>query len=126
MCPQTQAALVKRDAPAATPLQDLEKHAVEFQKTISEQFNALANSKNTQDLNKAFKDGSDTVLQQLSAFSSSLQSAVSTVHVYLLCPLELSLSVSAECPRGNSRRDYGAVNFHHSRCTRHYRVKTLI
>lgn len=72
---------MKRDAPASTPLQDLEKHAVEFQKTFSEQLNALTNSKNTQELNKAFKEGSDSVLQQLSALSSSLQGAVSTHHV---------------------------------------------
>nr|P86356.1 RecName: Full=Apolipophorin-3; AltName: Full=Apolipophorin-III; Short=ApoLp-III [Heliothis virescens] len=35
------------DAPAS-PLADIEKHAAEFQKTISEQFNSLVNSKNTQ------------------------------------------------------------------------------
>lgn len=69
--------MVRRDAPTSTPLQDLEKHAAEFQKTFSEQLNSLVNSKNTQDLNKALKEGSDSVLQQLSALSNSLQSAVS-------------------------------------------------
>ncbi|XP_041971715.1 apolipophorin-3-like [Aricia agestis] len=69
------ARLVRRDAP--TVLQDIEKHANEFQKTFSEQINALANSKNTQEFQKALKDGSDTVLQQISALSASLQSALS-------------------------------------------------
>ncbi|RVE43067.1 hypothetical protein evm_012298 [Chilo suppressalis] len=67
---------VKRDAPSTTPLQDLEKHAAEFQKTFSEQINSLVNSKNTQDFTKALQSGSDTVLQQLSSFSSSLQNAL--------------------------------------------------
>ncbi|MFS6531772.1 hypothetical protein, partial [Microbacterium aurugineum] len=67
-------AMVRRDAP--TPLQELEKHASEFQKVFSEQLNSLANSKNTQELNKAFKDGSDAVLQQVSAFSQNLQSVM--------------------------------------------------
>ncbi|MDK0628455.1 hypothetical protein P5F04_16505, partial [Clostridium perfringens] len=62
------------DAPS--PLEDLQKHAAEFQKTFQEQLNSLANSKNTQDFNKALKDGSDSVLQQLSALSSSLQGAL--------------------------------------------------
>ncbi|KAH8261772.1 hypothetical protein KR038_001657, partial [Drosophila bunnanda] len=53
-----------------------EKHAAEFQKTFSEQFNALVNSKNTQEMNKALKEGSDSVLQQVSALSSSIQSAL--------------------------------------------------
>lgn len=69
--------MVRRDAPASSPLQDLDKHAAEFQKTFSEQFNAIANSKNTQELQKAFKEGSDSVLKQLSAFSNSLQASVS-------------------------------------------------
>ncbi|KAJ8712626.1 hypothetical protein PYW08_007930 [Mythimna loreyi] len=73
----SQAAMVRRDAPAPSPLQDLEKHAAEFQKTFSEQFNSLVNSKNTQELNKALKEGSDSVLQQLSALSNSLQGAMS-------------------------------------------------
>ncbi|MEE5450544.1 hypothetical protein V2M10_10705, partial [Streptococcus pneumoniae] len=67
---------VKRDAPATTALQDLEKHAAEFQKTFSEQFNSLVNSKNTQDFNKALQSGSDAVLQQLSTLSTSLQGAL--------------------------------------------------
>lgn len=70
--------MVRRDAPAASPLQDIEKHAAEFQKTFSEQFNSLVNSKNTQEVNKALKEGSDSVLKQLSALSNSLQGAVST------------------------------------------------
>ncbi|CAG9791120.1 unnamed protein product [Diatraea saccharalis] len=67
---------VKRDAPSTTPFQDLEKHAAEFQKTFTEQINSLANSKNTQDFNKALQSGSNAVLQQLSSLSSSLQSAL--------------------------------------------------
>ncbi|KAG6458599.1 hypothetical protein O3G_MSEX010941 [Manduca sexta] len=71
-------AMVRRDAPAGgNAFEEIEKHAKEFQKTFSEQFNSLVNSKNTQDFNKALKDGSDSVLQQLSAFSSSLQGAIS-------------------------------------------------
>ncbi|CAH2093321.1 unnamed protein product [Euphydryas editha] len=65
----------RRDAPS--PLQDLEKNAAAFQKTFSEQLNALVNSKNTQEVNKALKEGSDSLLQQLSAFSNTLQSALS-------------------------------------------------
>ncbi|XP_013197316.2 apolipophorin-3 [Amyelois transitella] len=68
------AGVQRRDAPSA--LDEVQKHAAEFQKTITEQFNSLANSKNTQDFNKALKEGSDTVLQQLSALSSSLQGAL--------------------------------------------------
>lgn len=79
VCPQSQAAMVRRDAPADSPLQEIQKHAADFQKTFSEQFNSLVNSKNTQELNKALKEGSDSVLQQLSALSSSLQGAVSTL-----------------------------------------------
>ncbi|XP_023938041.2 apolipophorin-3 [Bicyclus anynana] len=67
---------VRRDAPAPSPWQEIEKHATEFSKTFTEQINSLANSKNTQEFNKALKDGSDTVLKQLSAFSTSLQGAV--------------------------------------------------
>lgn len=69
----------RRDAP--TPLQDLEKNTLAIQKTFSDQLNALVNSKNTEEVNKALKEASDSVLKQLSAFSSSLQSAVSTVHL---------------------------------------------
>lgn len=69
----------RRDAP--TPLQDLEKNTLAIQKTFTDQLNALVNSKNTEEVNKALKDASDSVLRQLSAFSSSLQSAVSTVHL---------------------------------------------
>nr|AKR15717.1 apolipophorin III [Actias selene] len=68
-------AMVRRDAPP-NMWQDIEKHAESFHKTFSEQFNALVNSKNTQDFNKAIKDGSDSVLQQLTTFSNSLQSAM--------------------------------------------------
>jgi hypothetical protein len=75
---QAHSAAVKRDAEQPTPLQELEKHAAEFQKTFTEQFNALANSKNTQELNKALESGSNSVLQQLSALSASLQNAVSS------------------------------------------------
>ncbi|XP_072934067.1 apolipophorin-3-like [Epargyreus clarus] len=67
--------LVRRDAPA--PWQELEKHVQDFQKTFSEQLNALVNSKNTQEVNKALKESSDSVLQQLSSLSTSLQGAVS-------------------------------------------------
>nr|AAG34698.1 apolipophorin-III-like protein [Epiphyas postvittana] len=68
--------MVRRDAPAQSPLQEVEKHAAEFQKTLSEQWNALVNSKNTQAVNKALKEGSDSVLQQLSQLSTSLQGAI--------------------------------------------------
>ncbi|XP_037974604.2 apolipophorin-3 [Plutella xylostella] len=69
--------MVRREAPAgSTQLQDLEKHAQEFQKEFSKQLNSLASSKNTQELQKALKDGSDSVLQQISVLSSSLQSAL--------------------------------------------------
>ncbi|KAL4710089.1 hypothetical protein ACJJTC_016491, partial [Scirpophaga incertulas] len=67
---------VTREAPASTPLQDLEKHAEEFQKTFTEQLNKLASSKNSQELQTALKSGSDSVLQQLSTLSSSLQNAL--------------------------------------------------
>nr|AAB35176.1 VPF=16.9 kda multicellular-vesicle-promoting polypeptide {N-terminal} [Trichoplusia ni=cabbage looper moths, larvae, hemolymph, Peptide Partial, 46 aa] [Trichoplusia ni] len=46
------------DAPPS-PLEDIEKHAAEFEKTFSEEFNSLVNSKNTEELNKALKDGED-------------------------------------------------------------------
>ncbi|CAH0713373.1 unnamed protein product, partial [Brenthis ino] len=71
------ARLVRREAPASSPLQELEKHAIEFQKTMTEQFNALSNSKSSQDLSKAFKEGSDSLLQQLSSLSTTLQNAMS-------------------------------------------------
>ncbi|KAJ0173393.1 hypothetical protein K1T71_011569 [Dendrolimus kikuchii] len=70
------AGMVRRDAPQETPLQQIQKHAEEFQKTFSEQFNALVNSKNTQEVNKALKEGSDSVLQQLSTLSNSIQKAL--------------------------------------------------
>ncbi|XP_059045937.1 apolipophorin-3-like [Achroia grisella] len=69
-----QAGTVRREAPS--PLQDLEKHAAEFQKTFSEQLNAFTNSKDTKEFNKALKDGSDTVLQQLNSLASTLQKAL--------------------------------------------------
>lgn len=68
---------MRRDAPASNFLQDLEKRAADIQKTFSEQFQAISNSKNVQDVNKAVKESSDVVLKQLSTLSSSLQSAVS-------------------------------------------------
>ncbi|MCG0326566.1 hypothetical protein L4X33_21180 [Phocaeicola vulgatus] len=67
--------LVRRDAPG-NPLEDLQKHASEFQKTFSEQLNQLVNSKNTQEVNKVLKDGSESVLQQVSTLSSALQSVL--------------------------------------------------
>ena len=68
---------VRREAPAgSTPWQELQKNAAEFQKTFTEQLNAFANSKNTEQFNKAVKDGSDSVLQNLSTFSNSLQAAL--------------------------------------------------
>nr|AIC33833.1 apolipophorin-III [Antheraea pernyi] len=70
-----QGAMVRRDAPNNV-WQDMEKHAKTFQKTISDGFNQMVNSKNTQEFNKALKDGSDSVLQQLSKLSSSLQSVL--------------------------------------------------
>lgn len=70
--------MVRREAPTQSPLQEVQQHAAEFQKTITEQWNALVNSKNTQAVNKALKEGSDSVLQQLSQLSTSLQGAVST------------------------------------------------
>ncbi|KPI98980.1 PREDICTED: apolipophorin-3-like [Papilio xuthus] len=68
------AGMVRRDAP--TPLQDLQKHGEEFQKVFSEQLSAIVSSKNTQEVQKAFKDGSDSLLQQMSAFTASLQEAI--------------------------------------------------
>ncbi|XP_053617292.1 apolipophorin-3-like [Plodia interpunctella] len=68
------AGVAKRETNA---LDDIQKHATEIQKTFSEQLNALVNSKNTQEVNTALKEGSDTVLQQLSVLSASLQSALS-------------------------------------------------
>ncbi|CAB3245505.1 unnamed protein product [Arctia plantaginis] len=74
----SQASVVRRDAPAPTSsfLQDFEKRVADFQKTFSEHFQAVTNSKNVQDVNKALKDGSDEVLKQLSTLSSSIQSAL--------------------------------------------------
>ncbi|GBP71890.1 Apolipophorin-3 [Eumeta japonica] len=72
---EAQAYVVKRDAPNV--LEDVQRHAQEFQKTFTEQLNSLVNSKNTQEFNNALREGSDSVLQQLSALSSSLQSALS-------------------------------------------------
>ncbi|XP_073947912.1 apolipophorin-3-like [Choristoneura fumiferana] len=69
--------MVRREASTQSPLQEVEKHAAEFQKTITEQWSALLNSKNTQAVNKALKEGSDSVLQQLSQLSTSLQGAIS-------------------------------------------------
>ncbi|WP_159298607.1 hypothetical protein, partial [Klebsiella pneumoniae] len=66
---------MRRETADPTPLQDIQKHAAELQRTISDQVNALVTSDNTQAINKALKDGTDSFLQQLSAFSSSLQSA---------------------------------------------------
>lgn len=74
--------MVKREAPA-TPLQEIQKHAAEFQKTFGEQLNALVSSKNTQEWQKALKDGSDTVLTQVNSLIGSVQSAVST-HLFLV------------------------------------------
>ncbi|KAF9405007.1 hypothetical protein HW555_014055 [Spodoptera exigua] len=83
------AAMVRRDAPPAnTLLQDIEKHAAEFHKTFSEQLNSIANSKNTQEVNKAIKEGSDSVLQQLSALSSSLQNAMTDANAKAKTALE--------------------------------------
>lgn len=71
--------MVRRDAPpASSPLDDIQKHATEFQKTFSEQITKLTSSENTQAFNKALKEGSDSVLKQLSDLSTSLQGAVST------------------------------------------------
>ncbi|CAG5047501.1 unnamed protein product [Parnassius apollo] len=72
----TQARLVRRDAEVSTPLQDLQKHAEEFQKVFADSLQSISTSKNTQDVQKAFKDGSDSLLQQLSALTASLQSAM--------------------------------------------------
>lgn len=85
MCVLQASARVRRDAPAAaSPLAELEKHATEFQKTFSEQFNTFTSSKNTQEFNKALKEGSDSVLQQLSALSSSLQTVVRILSLYFM------------------------------------------
>lgn len=72
--------MVRREA--ESPLKDLQKHAEEFSKTFSEQLNAVVNSKNTQEVNKALKDGADSVLKQLSDFSATLQNAVSN-NIYI-------------------------------------------
>ncbi|KAI8441797.1 hypothetical protein MSG28_005483 [Choristoneura fumiferana] len=53
--------MVRREASTQSPLQEVEKHAAEFQKTITEQWSALLNSKNTQAVNKALKEGSDSI-----------------------------------------------------------------
>ncbi|CAK1590095.1 unnamed protein product [Parnassius mnemosyne] len=89
----TQARVVRRDAPAsapATPLQDLQKHAEEFQKVFADQLNSIATSKNTQEVQKAFKEGSDTLLQQLSAFTASLQSAMTDANGKIKEALEVA------------------------------------
>nr|QTY40887.1 venom polypeptide precursor [Doratifera vulnerans] len=72
----TAAGLVRRDAPASNALDDLQKHAAEFQKTFTEQLNALVNSKSTKEVTKALQEGSESVLKQVSTLSSSLQGAV--------------------------------------------------
>ncbi|CAH2052503.1 unnamed protein product, partial [Iphiclides podalirius] len=72
----TQAHLVRRDAPAPSALQDIQKHAEGFQKVFTEQLNAITTSKNSQEVQKAFKEGTDSLLQQLSAFTASLQNAM--------------------------------------------------
>ncbi|CAH4030687.1 unnamed protein product [Pieris brassicae] len=69
------ARMVRREADS--PLKDIQKHAEEFGKTFSEQLNALVNSKNTQEVTKALKDSSDSMLKQLSDFSATLQNALS-------------------------------------------------
>lgn len=79
---QSNASVVKRDAGAAasTPLQDIEKHAAEFQKTFSEQVNALTSSKDVEGFKTALKSGTDSVLAQMTTFSTSLQNMVSHPH----------------------------------------------
>ncbi|KOB65154.1 Apolipophorin III [Operophtera brumata] len=54
------ASVVKREA-GSTPLEDIQKHAAEFQKTFTEQFNAIVASKDSQAVQKAVKDGSDSL-----------------------------------------------------------------
>lgn len=66
---------MKRDT--ASPLEELQKNAAEFQKTFSEQMNKLVNSKNAQDVNKAIKDGTVSVVDHISQLGSTLQNAVS-------------------------------------------------
>lgn len=87
--------MVRREAPTQSPLQEVQQHAAEFQKTITEQWNALVNSKNTQAVNKALKEGSDSVLQQLSQLSTSLQGAVSTPPAPLPAPRRLPVALSS-------------------------------
>ncbi|XP_063368913.1 apolipophorin-3-like [Cydia amplana] len=67
------ARMVRRET---NPLEDIQKHAADFQKTFSEQFNALVNSQSTQEVTKSLKEGSDSVLVQLSSFSNALQGAI--------------------------------------------------
>ncbi|XP_061722697.1 apolipophorin-3-like [Cydia pomonella] len=67
------ARMVRRET---SPLDEIQRHAADFQKTFTEQFNALVNSKSTQEVTKSLKEGSDSVLVQLSSFSTALQGAV--------------------------------------------------
>ncbi|XP_037872121.1 apolipophorin III isoform X2 [Bombyx mori] len=69
-----QGAMVRRDAPDF--FKDIEHHTKEFHKTLEQQFNSLTKSKDAQDFSKAWKDGSESVLQQLNAFAKSLQGAL--------------------------------------------------
>ncbi|CAG9558856.1 unnamed protein product [Danaus chrysippus] len=68
------AGLVRRDAP--NMFDEWQKHAQEFQKIFNDQLNALTSSKNTEEFNKVLKEGSDSVLSQISALSGSVQSAL--------------------------------------------------
>ncbi|WP_248786212.1 hypothetical protein, partial [Escherichia coli] len=68
--------IVRRNAPANSLLQDVQKHATEFQKTFNEQLNSLFSTKNTQEVNKVLKESSESVLKQISTFSEALQSAL--------------------------------------------------
>lgn len=70
--------MVRREAPSSsTLLQEIEKNAADFQQIFSEQLNAVFNSKKTEEVKTALKQGSDSILQQASAFTKALEAAVS-------------------------------------------------
>lgn len=71
---------MKREATTRSPLADLEKNAAEIQKTFSDNLNTLVQSPQSVEFQKTLKEGSDSVLQQLSTLAASLQSAVSNTH----------------------------------------------
>lgn len=82
---QSQASVVKRDAPSANSvLDDLQKHGQELATAFAEQFKSFTSSKNAEDFQKSLKTGADSLGTQITALAGSLQGAVSTLLTTIL------------------------------------------